>query len=138
MFRKLVFALLVLLFAAACGGAGAPEHTPQDVIDAFQAAGLEAESPTEMGPDDYGAAPLVGDGMRFLIPSLGEGNGGRIIAVSDENEREQLVEFYESLGESSAAFFSWVFTKDNIVVQINGSLDEEVARQYEEALNNLE
>lgn len=136
MFRNFASALLVLLFLVACGGT--PSHTPQAVIAAFQAAGLEAESPTEMGPDDYGLGPYVGEGVRFLIPSMGEDKGGRVFVVEDEDERAQLVDYYESLGKTSAAFFSWVFTKDDIVVQINGSLEEEVARQYEETLNNLE
>jgi hypothetical protein len=33
--------------------------------------------------------------------------------------------------------FSWVFVKDNIVVQINGDLPEEQAKKYEAALNGL-
>lgn len=127
--------LLVLFFAVACGGT---PHTPQAVIDAFRVAGLEAESPTEMGPGDYGLAPYVGEGVRFLIPSMGEDKGGRVIVVEDADERAQLVDYYESLGKTSAAFFSWVFTKGDIVVQINGSLAEDVARQYEAALNGLE
>lgn len=127
--------LSILLLAAACGSSSTID--PQEVVDAFQSAGLEAESTTEMTAADYGAAPKVGDGLRFLIPSLGEGNGGRIIAVANANDREELVNFYETLGEQSALFFSWVFVKDNIVVQINGDLEEDVARQYEAALNSL-
>jgi hypothetical protein len=41
------------------------------------------------------------------------------------------------LGKENAAFFSWVFVKDNILVQINGNLPEEQAKKYEAALNAL-
>jgi len=135
--KKTAFALLVLFLAVACGGS-AGSHTPQDAIDAFLAAGLEAESPTSMGAEDYGLAPFVGEGVRFLIPSLGEDSGGRVFAVGEADDRERLATYYESLGEQSAAFFSWVFVKDNLVLQLNGSLEEDVARQYEAALNDLD
>ncbi|MCP4419740.1 MAG: hypothetical protein GY805_24275 [Chloroflexi bacterium] len=137
MIKRIAIALSILLLTSACGGSGS-SHMPQDVIDAFQSADLEAESPTVMTADDYGLAPFVGDGIRFLIPSLGEGNGGRVVAFEDADDRDRLAAYFESLGESSALFFSWVFVKDNIVLQINGSLDEDIARQYEAALNGLE
>ena len=41
------------------------------------------------------------------------------------------------MGKSSALFFSWVFVKDRIVVQINGDLPEDAARKYEAALNGM-
>ena len=44
---------------------------------------------------------------------------------------------YKELGQASAAFFSWLFIRDNVLVQINGDLPEDRARQYEEALATL-
>jgi hypothetical protein len=38
------------------------------------------------------------------------------------------------MGKASAAFFSWVFVKGDVVVQINGDLSEDKARQYEAAI----
>ena len=45
--------------------------------------------------------------------------------------------YYVELGRASAIFFSWVFVKDNILVQINGDLPEERAKQYEVALGAI-
>jgi hypothetical protein len=45
--------------------------------------------------------------------------------------------YYVELGARKAAYFSWVFVKDNILVQINGQLEETRARQYEQALATL-
>lgn len=107
---------------------------PDAVIAAFKAAGLEAEAARPMTKDDYGAAPLVGTGARFLIPSLCADCGGRVIVVADAAERARLVDFYEELGKQSALAFSWVFEKGPVVVQLNGDLPEEQARKYEAAL----
>lgn len=111
-----------------------PDVTAEDVISAFKAAGLEAESPRKMSREDYGAAPLVCDGTRFLIPSLGENRGGRIFICDDDSDRQLLVNYYESLSKTSALFFSWLFVKDEILVQIGGDLEEDLAKHYEQAL----
>jgi hypothetical protein len=122
---------------AACGGAAAAP-TPDDVIAAFKAAGLEAESTYPLTKEDYGAAPYVGEGVRFLVPSLCADCGGRVFSLENTQDLEALKNYYDSLGEASALFFSWVFTDENILVQINGDMDEATARQYEAALNGLE
>lgn len=134
---KLIITLaIVLLIATACAG-GPPSWTDQQVVDAFQVAGLEADNSRAMTKDDYGLAPYVCTGTRFFIPSLGEDNGGRIFACDDAKELESLETYYTELGKSSALFFSWVYKKDNILVQINGNLPEDQAKQYEAALDGL-
>ena len=111
--------------------------TADDVVAAFVAAGLEAEGARPMTRDDYGAAPFVGEGVRFLIPSLGEDMGGRIIVVPDAADRERLATYYRDLGKQSAMFFSHVFEVGDVVVQINGRLADDVAAQYEAALHAI-
>jgi hypothetical protein len=125
----------------------APTATPKpafqkygsaDVIQAFRAAGLEIGETSTMGPQDYGAAPMTAvEGTRFLIPSLGEDKGGRVLSFSSSADIEPVRAYYTELGKASALFFSWVFVNDNILVQINGNLPEEQARQYEAALGAL-
>jgi hypothetical protein len=46
-------------------------------------------------------------------------------------------DYYFALGKSSAAFFSWVFIKDNVLVQINGDLPEDKAKQYQTVLDSI-
>lgn len=135
--RAFVIFGLLFVFLAACGASSTPTYTPADAVAAFKAVGLEAEDTRAMKPDDYGLAPLIGEGMRFFIPSLCEDCGGRIYAFDNQDDLEKMKTFYVTMGEESAILFSWVFTKDNILVQINGDLDEATARQYETALNNL-
>lgn len=137
---RIVGALLMLLGVAAtlaCGSTGSTLDSTK-VVQAFKSAGLEAENPRAMTKDDYGLAPMAAkEGTRFFIPSLGENSGGRIMSFASQEDLERTRKYYDDLGKSSAAFFSWVFVKDNILVQINGSLPEEKAKRYEKALMAL-
>lgn len=112
--------------------------TSRDVVEAFKSASLEVEEARPMTKDDYGMAPMRAiEGTRFLIPSLCSDCGGRIFSFSSQEDLNLTKTYYEELGKSSAMFFSWVFVKDNILVQINGDLPEEQAKKYEAALNSL-
>lgn len=119
-------------------------HTPADVIAAFQDAGLEAESPTPMTREDYGLAPLVAEeGIRFVIPSLCDDCGGRVLSFKSRADLDKMKSYYDRIGKASAAFFSHVFTLidvprgDYILVQINGDLPDDAAAQYGAALESL-
>ena len=109
-----------------------------DLVQVLQSAGLEVENPTAMTKDDYGMAPMVAaDATHFFIPSLCSDCGGRIYSFSSQEDLDLMKKYYDELGKSSAMFFSWVFTKDNLLIQINGALPEDKAREYENALLNL-
>lgn len=129
-------ALMLLVLLAACG---APKSTVTgaQVVSAFKAAGLEAESPTPMTKDDYGLAPFVCQGTRFLIPSLGADAGGRVFVCDKDNERDALKTFYDTLGKNSAALFSWTYTSGPVLVQLNGDLKEDQAKKYQAALMSM-
>lgn len=131
--NKVFYFLLIAIFLLV-GCAGSNNVTSADVIQAFKDAGLEAESTSEMTKDDYGMAPYVCVGTHFLVPTLGDGAGGRVFICENNKDRDALSAYYTELGKSSAAFFSWVFVKGNVVVQINGDLAEEIARKYEAAI----
>ena len=112
--------------------------TSEQAIEAFKKKNLEAEETRSMTKDDYGLAPMVAvEGTRFLIPSLCATCGGRVMSFSTPGHLEAAKTYYDELGKNNALFFSWVFVKDNILVQINGDLPEEQARLYEAALEEL-
>lgn len=134
---RYVFLLFALLLVA-CGSTPQAQIGPQDVLEAFQEAGLEAEVGGEMTPQDYGVAPVGEEGIRFLIPSLGEESGGRIIRYESAQAAAAAKEVYDSLGEQSGLLFTWAFQNGALVVQINGDLPEAQAREYEDVLNQLE
>lgn len=136
--KKLLYVLVVCLLAA-CGGNGEEQlnHTSKEVADILTTTGLEVENATEMTATDYGLAPMLGEGTRFTIPSLGEDKGGRIIVTENATDAKTLSDYYTNLGEQSALFFSWVFTRDNVVIQVNGELPKEQALLYKDALDNM-
>ena len=112
--------------------------TVQQAQEAILNAGLEFLNPTNMSKNDYGAAPMsAAEGIRFYIPSLCADCGGRLFSFETVEDLGLMEHYYMELGRQSAWFFSWVFIKDNILIQINGDLPEETARKYEEALNSL-
>lgn len=133
--RRVSVLLAALMLLAACGGA--PVVTAQQVVAQLKAAGLEVENPQPMTKDDYGPAPFLCEGQRFLIPSLGTNKGGRLFVCPNTGDVDKLKTYYQKLGEASAVFFSWTFNKGNVLVQINGELPEPQARKYEAAINSL-
>jgi hypothetical protein len=91
-----------------------------------------------MTDSDYGLAPaLATEGVRFLIPSLCKTCAGRVMSFRSPADLDDTRRFYEE-GGGAALAFSWLFVKDNILVQIDGRLPEATARRYELALSGLQ
>lgn len=113
--------------------------TPDQVVESFEAAGLEVGEYRPMDHDDYGFAPFVATaGVRFMISSLCATCGGRIMAFDEPAGLLSVKEYYDRLGRESAALYSWTFVRDNILVQINGELPRAKAEQYQAALDAME
>lgn len=108
--------------------------TAANVLTAFKAAGLQAENTYHMGPKDYGFGPYLGNGTRFLIPSLCEDCGGRIFDMDSQADLERLESYYVNLGRNAAFLFSWTFKNGNVLLQINGDLPEADAYKYRDVL----
>ena len=109
------------------------------VISAFKEAGLELTIPPaeNRAADDGLATWLPVDSTRFLIPSAGEGEGGMLLSLASAEDLKRMQNYYLGLNRSLPAFGSWVFVKDNLLLQINRSLPEARAKQYEAALNSI-
>jgi len=113
--------------------------TTAQVAQAFKDADLEYQDPKLMTKEDYGISPMAAtEGIHFLVPSVCSDCGGRIFSFATEQDLKITQTYYENLGKNSAALFSWVFVKDNILVQINGDLPEDKAKLYQNALDSLE
>jgi hypothetical protein len=139
--------LLVGLFAllAGCGSpAAAPSAvptappTPQttaQIVEIFKTAGLEVGETFPMTNADYGPAPVTGvEGTRFILPSLCANCGGRLIRFDNSESQKKLHDYYVGLGNNNPVMFSWVFTKDNFLLQINGDISESQAKEYQRVL----
>ena len=137
--RRLPIIVLFVALLAACGGAPAAATSPEDILSKFTAAGLEAETPTKMQAADYGPAPLLCQegARRFLTPSLGPDNGGRLFVCSDAADAGKLKAYYDELGKASALFHSWTYQKGGVLVQLNGELEQAKADAYGKVIADL-
>jgi hypothetical protein len=112
--------------------------TTQQVVEAFLTAGLEVNGARPMIFDDYGLVPMLAvEGTRFFIPSICPDCSGRIMSFANQEDLTIVENYYAQMASFGAVLFSWVFVKNNILVQINGELPEERARMYQAALENM-
>jgi hypothetical protein len=128
--------LLILLALASCGG-GAPNTgagTGTEIIAAFKAAGLEAEGGKDMTEADYDDAPVLCQGTQFMLPSLGEGRVGHVFICDKREELTSLKTYYNVRGQGNPDLRSWTFSKENVLLQLDGMLERETAKKYEAAL----
>jgi hypothetical protein len=109
------------------------------VIEIFKSQNLEVGNTKPMTPDDNGLAPsLAVEGLRFLIPSLGEDKGGRVFSFDNPENLEKLKFYYDALGKELTVFFSHTCAKGNILIQANGELPKEQFDSYCKALDLLQ
>ncbi|MGC8877904.1 MAG: hypothetical protein ACP5R2_01610 [Anaerolineae bacterium] len=108
-----------------------------DVVNAFRDAGLECEDPQPLAVND-GTAPFIAEeATRFMLPSVCDGCSGRIYSFSNQAQLDQARDYYIGLGEQDPQYFSWIYVRENILVQLNGRMPEEKARLYRQALMSM-
>jgi hypothetical protein len=115
-----------------------PRLKSADVVAAFRKSGLGVGKSFAITRRQIGPAPFVTDDMaRFLIPSLGADNGGRVFVCATAEKAAKLKAYYDGLGEASAAFYSHCFRNGPAVVQINGDLPDDKAKEFERTLMRM-
>lgn len=144
---KRLFPLLAVLsglLLSACGGLGNAEptavpfnkYTAQDVIRAFNAAGLSiinAQRDMVVGRDAPGR---MADRYTFEMADLPAGSGGQILIFDSPETMQAWTDFFTTLRNDPATRSSaiYVFTKDNVILQINSTLMPAQATDYSDAL----
>lgn len=104
--------------------------TGHAVCVAFQHAGLEADGCWLEGEDERGLAPRACAAWRFLIPSLGDGAGGRIYDCSEPRDIADLVVYFSDVCDLFPAWCPHLYQRANIFVMVNGDLPDARARRY--------
>ena len=61
-----------------------------------------------------------------------------VFSFQKEIDLQQVLDYYIALDQSLPQYNSWLFVKDNLLLQINRSVPEDVAKRYAEALDLLE
>lgn len=144
---KTVLLLLTLLAATwrlGCAAQPAPTRTgfakwrAEAVLNAFQQAGLEITEwrYANKDADDGLAVTMVVETKRFRLSR--ENIGGAILAFHNETDQLWMYEYYARLGESNPQYSSWLWTRGNVIVQIDRALSPERAREFQRVLNQME
>lgn len=156
---RTVLLLTVLAFTlSACASvfsAGFEKWTSDQVVEAFKASGLPCEEVRAITEEDYrlegkvcpagidlttrlGPPPKEAlEGRRFFAPSLCNECGGRILSFASQEDLEELRTWYVGRGREFCVFESWLYVRGNILVQIDGDIGEEMAKQYEAAMDSM-
>lgn len=138
--RSAIVAALASVAVAAWLGASpaAASVQPQQVVAAFRHAHLSVGRSWRMQRTDYGPAPFVARGVRFLVPALGSDKGGRVF-TGRLGDLRRLKRYYDSLGEASALLFSWTYlnTTRGVLVQINGDMSRAQWQRYRRVVGAL-
>jgi hypothetical protein len=90
--------------------------------------------------DDFGLAPRRSrDAVRFLVPSLGQDSGGRILTFKRREDLVDTKSYYDAFGKKGDLLFSWTFVnwRRLILVQINGDLPASKAAKYKRVLQRF-
>lgn len=139
-----LLAALVVVILASAGVVGwyfmrFDRFSSSDAIQAFRDAQLEIGDVTPIDTNErQGLTPPTDrEGVRFLIPSLGPDNGGRVFSFETQQDLETKRNYYYSPGRSPLIPFTWVFVHHNLLVQINGTLPRAEAIRYRDALMGL-
>ncbi len=152
--RRLVL-LFLCVVTMACGiTTPSPTRTPlptltptaiflrrsgEQIVRAIQFARLDIEDVHPLNPEDNNLfTPGMGQGFSFATPSLCAGCVGTIFSFNDRTalERAKLY-FTDTSATNQAELSSWVFVKDNILLQLDARLSEADAKAYGAVLVQL-
>lgn len=131
--------VLILSITAACSSSESESAiTLDDIVTKFQEAGLEIEAPTESFSEDHVLANLgLIDEQPFLVPALGEGEGGYLFLFEDEKDLEKLKDYYEEPGKSTLMPNSHAYAQDNILLQMSDQMSQTEFDRYVGVIKDL-
>lgn len=140
MFKRLAVLLIgaLLLFGlAACDSVKSMTSnvTVGKVIEEFNAAGLEAENPSDLPEKEFGNTRK--EAKRILVPALGEDSGGRIFEFKNKEDLEKAKKYYDDLGNGNQMLFSHTYAKGNFLIQMNGDMEDAQFNKYKEVMDKV-
>jgi hypothetical protein len=135
--------LLLALIVVAIYTFGGGQPTSQDVVAEFKAQGVDVADSYPIEQEGQSPMPKTyKEGTRFTIASMGkdtngEAKGGRVFTFDSQSDMKPVQDYFEGLGKPSGLLSSYVYTKDNILVQINGELSKDKAEEYNRVLQGM-
>lgn len=132
-----LFAIMFIGLLTACSSESSNEEkvTVNKLITAFTEAGLEAEDPTELDNKEFGNTRE--EGMRILVPSLGEDAGGRVFEFKNKEDMEKAKSYYDELSAQGPLFYSHTYSKGNFLLQMNGDMEDGQFEKYKKVMDEV-
>jgi hypothetical protein len=128
-----LLAVVLLAFLAGCGGASFQQYKAADAIAAFQQAGLPAENVKDaVRGADVVAPNLAIETKEFTIPAIAP-KGGQVQVFKERKDLDTLVNWYAQF----PALAPYVYTRGNVLVQLNAALPKPEAEKYKAALEAM-
>lgn len=110
-----------------------------DYIKKFEDKSLVVYNKRKMTKDDFGMAPMTAkDAAIFSLietDNEDEQKNARILTFDNLEDLNATKAYYDDLGKSSAALFSYTAVDENnlVLMQFNGGLDQALVEQYTES-----
>lgn len=133
--KKLILSIILLSVAllVACGGETASTHTTDDVIKVFKDAGLEIGETPDLENKEFGNTRE--EGIRILVPALGEDAGGRLFKFKDKKGMEEAKTYYDELGKGGPMFYSHTHSNGTFLLQMNGDMKDAEFEKFKTAMD---
>ncbi|MDA1850283.1 stress protein [Bacillus cereus] len=136
-FAVLLMGALLLFGLTACDSIKSmgSNVTVGKVIEEFKAAGLEAETPSDLPEKEFGNTRK--EAKRILVPALGEDSGGRVFEFKNKEDLEKAKKYYDDLGNGNQMLFSHTYAKGNFLIQMNGDMEDAQFNKYKEVMDKV-
>lgn len=108
--------------------------TVYDIAESFSKESLEGVVNGDL-PSKGSFGGIRKEGIRVLIPSLGEDQGGRLFEFYDINSASKAKEAYDINAKKGPDFFSHVHQNGRFLLQMTGKLDVRVFANYTKTMD---
>ena len=127
--------VLLLTLMTACGNGGGSSATTADVVQQFKDDGLEVGETSDLPNKEFGN--IREEGIRVLIPSLGDDAGGRLFLFDNDDDLATAKAYYDDLGNAGSMFYSHTHQAGNLLLQMNGDMSDEDFKKYADSMDKV-
>lgn len=139
----LLILAMTSLFAAGCGQqqAAAPpfdRYQAQQVVDALNAAGATVQNPVQNMTVGRNAPSTFNNRIIFEVPRIAP-DGGQVLTFRTSADMQAWQDYITGLRNDPDTRRSviYVYTKDNVMIQLNANLTNAEATAYNDALQAM-
>ncbi len=113
------------------------EWSTGDVMNVFNENGLGIRDSSLVTEMNHGELPSsVNEVRKFSVPLSGEDAEGYIMSFKLKDNLEKIKKYYHERNENGE-LYTWTFVKGNVLLVLPGTLAEDSAGQFRDALINL-